>query len=112
MFSFTQGNIAAALSEAQRAVHAEPARENARRELATLLLQTREPAVARAVISQGRDGDIADLRQSIGLRAVAKALSEDEESLKEAWSMAHKSVMLAPWDRKNWHVLAYVKSRR
>ncbi|KAI9449401.1 TPR-like protein [Lactarius psammicola] len=107
-----QGNTTAALSEAQRAVHAEPARENARRELATLLLQTGEPAVARAVISQGRDSDIADLRQSIGLRAVAKALSEDEESLKEAWSMAHKSVMLAPWDRRNWHVLAYVKNRR
>ncbi|KAH9058809.1 TPR-like protein [Lactarius vividus] len=107
-----QGDVTAALSEAQRAVHAEPAREDARRELATLLLQTGEPAVARAVISQGRDSDIADLRQSIGLRAVAKAHSEDEESLKEARSMAHKSVMLAPWDRRNWHILAYVKSRR
>ncbi|KAH9083896.1 TPR-like protein [Lactarius deliciosus] len=107
-----QGDVTAALTEAQRAVHAEPARENARRELATLLLQTGKPAVARAVISQGRDSDIADLRQSIGLRAVAKAHSEDEESLKEAWSMAHKSVILAPWDRRNWHVLAYVKSRR
>ncbi|KAI9442528.1 TPR-like protein [Lactarius indigo] len=87
-----QGDVTAALREAQRAAHAEPASESARRELATF--------------------DIADLRQLIGLRAVTKALSEDEESLKEAWSMAHKSVMLAPWDRRNWHVLAYVKSRR
>ncbi|KAI0305418.1 TPR-like protein [Multifurca ochricompacta] len=107
-----QGNFTAALSETQKAVHAEPIREDARRALVTLLLQHGEPAVARGVIAQGRDGDIADLRESIGLRAVAKALSEDEESLREAWSMAHKGIMLAPWSRKSWAVLAYVKSRR
>ncbi|KAF8270248.1 TPR-like protein [Lactarius quietus] len=106
-----QGNVTAALSEAQRALHAEPARENARRELATLLVQIGEAAVARSIICQGRESDIADLRQSIGLRAVAKALSDDDESLKQARCMAHKSVMLAPWDRTNWQVLAYVKSR-
>lgn len=74
------------------------------------MLQTNEPAVALPVISQGRGGEISDLRQSMGLRAIAKALSNDEEGLKEARSMAHKSVMLAPWDRRNWHVLEYVKS--
>jgi thioredoxin-like negative regulator of GroEL len=107
-----QGNLTAALSQAQKAVHAEPAREDARRALATLLLQCGEPAVARAVISQGRDSDIGDSRKSIGLRAVATALSGDEKSLGEAWSMALKGVMLAPWDRRSWGVLAYVRSRR
>jgi hypothetical protein len=101
------------LSEAQKAVHAEPAREDARRTLATLLLQCGEPATARSVISQaGENSDIADLRASIGLRAVARALSGDEEGLKEAWSLAQKGVMLAPWDRGSWNVLAYIKSRR
>jgi len=106
-----QGNITEALSEAQKAVHIEPARDDARRTLATLLLQSGEPAAARAVISQGGDSDIADVRASIGLRAVALALSGGEESLKEARKMAQKGVMLAPWDRKSWEVLAYLRSR-
>jgi superkiller protein 3 len=98
------------LSEAQKAVHVEPAREEARRTLATLLLQCGEPDAARAIISQGgENGDIADLRASIGLGAVARALSGDEEGLKEAWSMAQKGVMLAPWDRRSWDVLAYLR---
>jgi superkiller protein 3 len=101
------------LSEAQKAVHVEPAREDAHRTLATLLLQCGEPAAARAVISQaGENGDIAGLRVSIGLRAVGRALSGDEVGLKEAWSLAQKGVMLAPWDRRSWNVLAYIKSRR
>ena len=101
------------MSEAQKAVHVEPAREDARRTLATLLLQCGEPAAAQAVISQGSEnGDIADLRASIGLRAVARALSDDEEGLNEAWSLAQKGVMMAPWDRKSWNVLAYLRSRR
>lgn len=108
-----QGNLTAALSEAQKAVHVEPAREDARRTLATLLLQCGESAAAQAVISQaGESSDIADLRASIGLRAVARALSGDEEGLKEAWSLAQKGVMLAPWDRGSWNVLAYIKSCR
>ena len=102
-----------ALGEAQKAVHVEPAREDARRTLATLLLQCGEPAAARAVISQGgENSDIADLRASIGLRAVAGVLSDDEEGLKGAWSMTQKGVMLAPWDRTSWNVLAYIRSRR
>ncbi|KAF8482600.1 hypothetical protein DFH94DRAFT_728372 [Russula ochroleuca] len=72
------GKLTAALSEAQKAVHVEPAREDARRTLVTLLLQCGEPAAARAVINVisqgGANGDIADLRASIGLRAVAGAL--------------------------------------
>jgi superkiller protein 3 len=104
--------LTAALSEAQKTVHVEPAREDARQTLATLLLQCGEPAAARAVISQaGENSDIADLRASIGLAAVARALSGDEEGLKEAWSLAQKGVMLAPWDRGSRNVLAYIKSR-
>jgi len=76
------------------------------------LLQSGEPTAARAVISQGGDSDIADVRASIGLRAMAQALSGGEESLKEAWKMAQKGVMLAPWDRKSWEVLAYLRSSR
>jgi Flp pilus assembly protein TadD len=100
------------LSEAQKAVHVEPAREDARRTLATLLLQRGEPAAAQAVITQaGENSDFADLRASIGLRAVARARSGDEGGLKEAWSLAQKGVILAPWDRGSWNVLAYIKSR-
>ncbi|KAI9511143.1 TPR-like protein, partial [Russula earlei] len=105
-----QGKLTAALSESQRAVHAEPARGDARRTLATLLLQCSEPAAARAVISQGEDGNIAALRASIGLRAVANARSGGEESLKDGRRMAQKGVMLAPWDRRSWEVLAYLRS--
>ncbi|KAI0268796.1 TPR-like protein [Gloeopeniophorella convolvens] len=104
-----QGNFTLALSEAQKAIHAEPSHGDARRALATLLLQGGEPAVARAVISQGPDDDIANVRKSIGLRAVAKALAKNEGSLKEACMLAHKAVMLAPWDHRSWDVLAYVK---
>jgi hypothetical protein len=60
---------------------------------------------------RGRKGDIADLRASIGLRAVARALSDDEEGLKEAWSMAQKGVMLAPWDRRSWERLDILKEQ-
>ena len=88
------------MSEAQKSVHVDPAHEDARRTLATLLLQCGEPAAARAVISQGSEnGDIADLRASIGLLAVARALSDDEEGLNEAWSLAQKGVMLTPRER-------------
>jgi hypothetical protein len=93
-------------------MHAEPAREASRRTLATLLLQCGLPAVARPVISQGRDSDIGELRKSIGLRAVATALFEDEPSLAKAWSLAHKGLMLAPWDQTNWKILAYMRNRR
>jgi superkiller protein 3 len=109
-----QGKLTAALSEAQKAVHVEPAREDARRTLATLLLQCSEPAAAAGALvsSQRGEGDIGELRESIGLRAVAKALSRDKGNLNEAWSMAQKGVMLAPWDRRSWEVLAYLRSRR
>ncbi|KAH9978973.1 TPR-like protein [Lactifluus volemus] len=100
-----QGNLTAALSQAQMAMHAEPAREASRRTLATLLLQCGLPAVARPVISQGRDSDIGELRKSIGLRAVATALSEDEPSLA-------KRAHVAPWDQSNWKILAYMRNRR
>jgi superkiller protein 3 len=110
MTSTPQGKLTAALSEAQKAVHVEPSREDARRTLATLLLQCGEPSAARAVISQGgENSDIADLRASIGLRAVARARSGDEEGVREAWSLAQKGVMLAPWDRRSWDVLAYLQ---
>ena len=107
-----QGNLTAALSQAQMAVHAEPAREDSRRTLATLLLQCGDPAVARPVIAQVRDNDVGELRKSIGLRAVATALSEDKQSQREAWSLAQKGVMLAPWDRRSWKILSYMRSRR
>jgi hypothetical protein len=87
------------LSEAQKAVHVEPAHEDGRRTRATLLLQCGEPAAARAVIDAisqgGENGNITDLCPSIGLRAVARALSDDLEGLKEAWNMAQMGVMLA-----------------
>jgi superkiller protein 3 len=106
-----QGNLTAALSQAQMAVHAEPAREDSRRTLATLLLQCGEPAIARPVISQGCDTDIGELRKSIGLRTVAMALFEDKQSVGEAWSLVQKGLMLAPWDQRSWKILAYMRNR-
>ena len=79
------------------------------------MLQCGEPAAAAGALvsSQRGEVDIGELRESIGLRAVAKALSHhEEENLNEAWSMAQKGVMLAPWDRRSWEVLAYLRSRR
>ena len=69
-----------------------------------------EPAAAWAVISQvDENSDIVYLRASIGRCAQATAISDAEEGLKEAWSMAQKGTMLAPWDHRSWNVLVYIR---
>jgi superkiller protein 3 len=102
----TQGDIAGATAEAQKAVFAEPDSADARRTLATLVLQTHGPAAARAVLA-ARDGDMDAQRRALGLRAVAEA----DIGGAGAHAMAQRAIMLAPWERHNWEVLAYVRSK-
>lgn len=104
----SQGDIVEALSQAQKAVVAEPSRQDARYALASLTLQSGEPSAARASLA-GFDDDIESSRKSLGLSAVAEAQSDRDSG--SAKRLAQKAVMLSPWVRHNWEVLAYVQSR-
>lgn len=106
-----QNNISEALSIAQHALLSEPARQEMRRETASLTLQADDAGSALAILSgaQAR-GNIEDLLKSSRIRAVALAL-EEQGDLEEARKVAQKSVMLAPWDKDNWRTLAFTQCR-
>jgi len=110
-----QGDVPKALSVAQRAAFAEPSRPEIRRQLASLTLQQGDSAAALAVIaglSQSRDDNLAQLRDSLALHAVSLSLNHgsDPERCKEAHRLAQKAVILAPWEMRNWQALAYTSS--
>jgi len=107
-----QGDISRARLESQKAVFAEPSRREARHTLASLALQSARPSAARASLA-GSEDDITALRDSVGLQAVAEALNAGTnlERSRTAGKLAQKAVMLAPWNRRNWEVFAYVRSQ-
>ncbi|KAI0371043.1 TPR-like protein [Pilatotrama ljubarskyi] len=107
-----QGDARQATSVAQKAVFAEPERTDVRRELASLTLRDGKSSAALAILSgssQAR-GDLADLRASLALHAVALCV-ESWGGAAEALKLAQKGVMLSPWDRRGWAAVAYVRSR-
>ena len=56
--------------------------------------------------------NLADVRETLGLRAIAESMSRSgNEGQGEAVMRAQKAIVLAPWDEKNWQTLAYVRSR-
>ncbi|GBE81379.1 Superkiller protein [Sparassis crispa] len=111
-----QGDSTQALSVAQKAAYAEPSRPEIRRQLASLTLQQGESGAALAVIagsSAARDDNLAQLRESLALHAVALSLSghQDPGVNSEARKLAQKAIMLGPWDLHNWRALGYVESQ-
>ena len=109
-----QGDAKQAFSVAQKAVFAEPARADVRRELASLPLQIGDGAAALAILggSAQTEGDLAQLRASFVQHAVALCLEiGNGGSATEALKLAQKGVMLSPWDKRGWEALAYIRSR-
>ena len=92
-----------AQSVAQKAIHAEPSRPAPKRTLATLSVQEGQPEVALAILGSQNEQD----RESLGLRAIAESMVEDEAATRRA----QKAVRLAPWEIKNWQTLAYVRKQ-
>ncbi|KAI0356305.1 TPR-like protein [Trametes cingulata] len=107
-----QGDARQAMSVAQKAVFAEPERTDVRRELASLTLRSGKSSAALAILggSSQTQNDLADLRASLALHAVALCV-ESGEGVAEALKLAQKGVMLSPWDRRGWEAVAYIRSR-
>ncbi|KAI0322400.1 TPR-like protein [Amylostereum chailletii] len=105
-----QGDVVRARNQAQKVVFAEPSRRNARRDLASLILQEHEPAAARATLA-GSEDDVEHLRDVVGICAVAEADDVGNDGRNAALALAQRAVMLEPWNRRNWEILAYVRSQ-
>lgn len=112
--------MAKAFSHAQKSVFAEPSRSAARRTLSVLALQNEDPEAALAVLSAVSAGVDEGSAEGLALQAVARALKgpdehgeegEEEQRITDAKKLAQKSVMLAPWEGKNWESLAFVRMR-
>ncbi|TFK87083.1 TPR-like protein [Polyporus arcularius HHB13444] len=109
-----QGDAQQAVAVAEKAVHAEPERIDVRRKLASLTLQSGESSAALAILggSAQTHSDFAQLRRSLALHSVALCLeSGTGEEAAEALKLAQKCVMLSPWDKHGWQVLAYIRSQ-
>lgn len=83
-------------------------------------LQNEDPEAALAALSALSAGVDEGSAEGLALQAVARALkgpgehSEEEEEgqkIVDAKKLAQKSVMLAPWEMKNWESLAFVRTR-
>ncbi|KAH9940522.1 TPR-like protein [Epithele typhae] len=110
-----QSEVGKAMSVAQKAVFTEPARSDARQELASLALRTGDRTAALAVLGGATSAraDFAHLRASLALYTVVLCLEVsggDEQQASEALRLAQKGVMLSPWDLRAWETLAYVRS--
>ncbi|EGN99549.1 hypothetical protein SERLA73DRAFT_159810 [Serpula lacrymans var. lacrymans S7.3] len=115
-----QGETVQALQQAQKSLFIEPARNQLRRDLATLTIQTGMPTSAHALLSgAAADTSITDLRETLALTAVAEAMviterengtPEGKRQLEKVSKIAQKNIMLTPWRRRNWEVLAYVRA--
>lgn len=85
-----------------------------------LALQNEDPEAALAALSAASAGIDEGSAEGLALQAVARALKgpdnisedrEEEQKIIEAKKLAQKSVMLAPWEVKNWETLAFVRTR-
>ncbi|TFY67241.1 hypothetical protein EVJ58_g1753 [Rhodofomes roseus] len=110
-----QGDVAQALSIAQKAVLAEPSRPEMRHTLAALGVQHGDSKSAQAVLagtSGPRESNLENARQSLHLEAITRCLADPStEQTAEAHTLAQKAVILSPWDKRNWQALAFVDSQ-
>ncbi|KAH9920727.1 uncharacterized protein B0H18DRAFT_1121815 [Fomitopsis serialis] len=107
-----QGDVAQALSIAQKAVLAEPSLPEMRQTLASLNVQQGDSKSAQAVLagaSGSHEGNLEHARQSLHLEAITRCLAPPSpERTAEAHKLAQKAVMLSPWATRNWEALAFV----
>ncbi|CCM00695.1 uncharacterized protein FIBRA_02734 [Fibroporia radiculosa] len=111
-----QGNTQDALAVAQKAAVAEPSRSDIRQELASLVLRQGESSGALAVLggsAAAREDNLTQLRKSLYLEAVARALASGDAAAPahESVTMAQKAVVLSPWDLRGWQALALARSQ-
>jgi superkiller protein 3 len=109
-----QGDTVQALSVAQKAVHAEPARPDLRRDVASLLVQQRAFQPALAVFAGSSSQDNVDVMRELGsLRAIAGSLAPNASGRSEcaALQQAQRAIKLSPWQKRNWQTLAFVRAQ-
>lgn len=98
-----QGDVKKAVSISQSALFAEPSHEEARNELATLMMQQEEHEASSALLSTVSPASGQNARQSataLALRSAAETLGSDSEN--ESWKLAQKAVFLCPSDAGVW----------
>jgi superkiller protein 3 len=116
MVPLLQTDSAKALSIAQRAVHAEPARPEIRREVAALAIQKGEYRSALAVLAgtsppQADGTSLNDSAESLCLRAIAQSLVNGSSGAQVAFRLAQKAVIHSPWNARGWQTLAFVRAQ-
>lgn len=101
----------AALSEAQKAVFAEPASSELRQNAAALALQEGYSGSALALLTRPSTSvqEASEVSKSLGLRAVAECVS-GQGGVEDALKLVQKAVRLNPGDTQTWRILAYVRS--
>jgi superkiller protein 3 len=100
-----QGDAAGAARVYRDALAAEPGADTLRRQLAALV----EPAEALEVLDEGAGAqDLDEARETVAVRALAAGRAGD---VRGALDDAQKAVALAPWETRNWEVLAFVRSQ-
>ena len=105
-----QGEVAQAISFAQKAVVAHPSQSRHKRQLSTLALQCGETSSAQAVLASSlfTEEDLVETRDSAALQAIAESQSGAESD--RALRIAQRAVMMAPWKEFNWRALAHVRT--
>ncbi|KAF9456626.1 TPR-like protein [Collybia nuda] len=108
-----QGAVYKAIGVIQSALFAEPARADVRNELARLMVQGREYAIAGAVLAGVEaSGDLEDNQSSLGLKAIARTLEMKWKINKEVIGLreVQRAIMLNPSNISGWQALAYMYS--
>lgn len=103
----SQGDTTKALAIAQQAIHNEPSLLSPKVTLASLALQQGQHSAALALL-KSQNENLANMRESLGLRAVAESMSGE---VQEAIRGAQKAIMLTPWEVRNWQTLALVRTQ-
>lgn len=87
---------------------AEPARREARKDLATQALQRGDTRLVLPILTGSSVSSIEGDREALHLLAVAEL---ESGSAFDALRSAQKAVRITPWDMKNWQTLVLVRSR-
>lgn len=101
----------AALSEAQKALFAEPASSELRQHAASLALQEGHPSSALAMLTRPSTSTqgTAEVSKSLGLCAIAECKS-GRGNAEDSKKLAQKAVKLNPGDPQTWKILAFLQS--
>lgn len=106
-----------AISLVEKTLHADPL-GTGRHGLVLLLLQSGQFGAALEMLHTFPSG--VEMRSAKGvsefhrLRAIAQVQGDSQSDVDKDWKIhaqreAEKAVMLAPWERKNWDGLAYIR---